>query len=87
MSDPKSYRDAIRGEELGNMLDKVLKKKETCLNCSQRVNSGEKGILCDICQRWYHAKCQELGQDDYRRFMAMNTKQVQWYCKSCFKEV
>ena len=36
-----------------------------CGVCSNAVATNHKAILCDLCNKWIHLKCNHLGKTDY----------------------
>ena len=36
-----------------------------CRNCEQRVTGRSRGIECEVCKRWFHAKCQQVSNTKY----------------------
>lgn len=55
---------------------------EICRRCDQRVNSGQMGLACDACNRWYHADCEKLNKKDYENIRKIGQK-MKWHCKGC----
>ena len=66
-------------------LEKVWENKEVCVMCRKRVNSGECGINCDMCKRWFHPECQKIKKKDYE--MLNRIEKVWWYCNRCSEKV
>lgn len=61
---------------------KVLDK---CGSCSNTVGDKEKAIHCEICELWYHSKCEGVTDDTYR--ILQKDQGVHWYCRACDKGV
>ena len=40
--------------------------KYLCRQCTQPVQINQRGILCDRCELWTHAKCCGVSNEDYR---------------------
>lgn len=58
-------------------------KKDKCGDCSKNVLTSEKAVMCDVCQKWYHTKCQDV-QDNTYNFLTDNTDpNIHWYCTKC----
>jgi hypothetical protein len=51
-----------------------------CGNCFKKVTSD--GVLCEICNVWFHSKCQHISDQLYR---ALDTyhEDVHWFCSGC----
>ena len=57
--------------------------KEECGECGVAVSA--KGVFCEICESWYHPKCQGISEDTYKYLQ--KGQGVHWYCKGCDKGV
>lgn len=55
---------------------------EICLGCQNRVNTGQMGLECGGCNRWYHAKCERVSKKDYDLICRVDDK-VMWHCGKC----
>ena len=44
------------------------------------VRANQKGILCDICNRWHHIKCLNM---DPKLYMALSSSDEEWCCNDC----
>ena len=62
----------------------VAGKGDTCVSCSVVVKIGEKGIQCEICDGWYHAKCENINDEGYKILQLEN---IHWYCNGCNKGI
>ena len=40
----------------------------TCKMCLKIVASNHRGILCDLCNNWAHAKCNKFEKSDFLEF-------------------
>ena len=54
--------------------------KYPCALCSKPVRANQKGILCDICNRWLHIKCLNM---DPKLYMALSSSDEGWCCNDC----
>lgn len=52
--------------------------KESCPRCLIKVESVDKGIQCDVCQRWFHADCIGMASAEYKRYA--NNVSLAWQC-------
>lgn len=71
-----------RGDELMS----VWKSKEICVTCMRRVNSGEKGLTCDICRRWFHKDCENVSKKDYE-ILNKSDVNLKWFCGRCVDKI
>ena len=54
-----------------------------CGKCSLAVSGRDKGVLCEICEVWFHAKCQGISDEAYK--ILQKEQSLHWYCKGCEK--
>ena len=50
----------------------------TCPECNKKDTYRSKGVECECCLNWYHVKCGDISDDDYR-----NISETVWYCRKC----
>ena len=53
--------------------------------CGEPVRSSDHGVLCDRCDHWYHADCQEIPKQAYEALVLY--KVLSWLCPECKKAV
>jgi hypothetical protein len=53
--------------------------KYPCYICIIPVLWSDKGVACDKCDQWYHAKCINMSSQVYHG-LDMSTN---WYCNKC----
>lgn len=59
---------------------------DVCGRCSKMVREKDMAILCDICETWYHAKCEKIPPDVYKFMVEEEAgSQFTWHCISCTK--
>ena len=49
-----------------------------CPECNKKVTYRSKGVECECCLNWYHEKCGDISDDEYR-----NISETVWYCRKC----
>ena len=59
------------------------KYKHPCGVCSGPVKSNQKGIYCDICNSWLHARCIGLSNTEYS---LLQDSPDTWACRRCLCE-
>ena len=64
----KSSKDICNGFVNNNICNRIVLK------------SGQESIECQLCLRWYHARCAGLNEDAHR---AIETHSLVWMCKQC----
>ena len=55
---------------------------EKCGTCKKTV--GKEGVLCEMCECWYHCKCQDILEDTCK---LLNQDKIHFYCGICDKTV
>jgi len=60
-------------------------KAEKCRDCNKVVTDKDAGILCKLCERWFHATCQKISEDAYAFFK--KNESMHWYCEICNRSV
>src|SRR5260221_11689392 len=58
--------------------------QEKCGVCAKAVLGKDHGLQCEICEIWFHAKCQNMTEDTYR---VLNQESIHWFCKGWDKRV
>lgn len=58
-------------------------KEDSCPQCKNAVSEKDMGIQCEICEDWFHAKCQGMDEAEYK--FVNEHKVFHWYCRSCDK--
>lgn len=56
--------------------------REYCQGCRSRVNTGQMGLECGGCRRWFHAKCEKLSKKEYEKICEIDEKVI-WHCGEC----
>ena len=51
-----------------------------CGLCQKGCRSNQRAIQCDQCDRWFHAKCLHMSQEEYSR---LGEPSLTWYCHTC----
>ena len=57
--------------------------KHPCATCSKAVKSNQRGIFCEVCYQWHHAKCISMCLSEYQR---LSLSDEGWCCHRCHKE-
>lgn len=55
---------------------------DACKICKRRVNSGENGLECELCECWFHIKCEKVKKEEYECIQEMG-EGISWYCRGC----
>jgi hypothetical protein len=66
-------------EEAGERKENASGKGGTCL---KSVSDQENRVMCELCDKWFHAKCQNTPDSMYK---ALNqfSKELHWFCSGC----
>ena len=51
-----------------------------CGMCTKSVRKNQRAILCDGCERWFHAKCMSIDIASYNR---LSESDDEWFCDTC----
>ena len=51
--------------------------------CDMVVNDNDNGLQCDSCKSWYHAKCQNVSDNDYEIMDSLPADLLNWFCHNC----
>ena len=57
--------------------------KYPCGICSGPVKSNQRGVQCDVCAYWLHARCIGLSSEEYAELQRSDDP---WCCSKCQKE-
>lgn len=59
--------------------------KFPCVECDRPVAKNQRGIMCDNCDMWSHAKCINMSNEDYDRLSStdVNAPEEHWFCSQC----
>src|SRR5271156_1313686 len=56
-----------------------------CPDCNKVVADRDCGLECEVCELWFHSKCQKVSDDAYQ--CLSNNPTMHWYCSGCNKGV
>jgi len=62
------------------------KKVETCGTCDKAVTNTDCGVLCEMCEVWFHTGCQKVSEELYE-ILRQGQVSVHWFCNSCNRRV
>ena len=51
-----------------------------CGSCDALVDWVDKGVMCDTCQQWFHAGCQQICTVTYDD---LGNSDASWHCAAC----
>lgn len=51
-----------------------------CGGCKKLVGRSEKGIKCEICETWFHCKCEDMDAETYK---LLDQDKIHFYCTVC----
>ena len=60
----------------------VSEETENCPDCKQEVTDDECGLMCELCECWFHSKCQGMSEEAYKY---VSKERVHWFCSACDK--
>ena len=57
---------------------------DVCLECKNVVGDADKGICCELCERWFHIGCVGIPMHVYEFLQcAESSAGLMWNCKCC----
>ena len=68
--------------------DQLIDNSESlCGQCKKLVKNENPAMECEICQQWYHIKCQGITKAEYECIKGGGKKKylskLHWYCQTC----
>ena len=69
----KTLQKPKKGREIKTPDTKVI-----CIDCNRRVTFRGKGVECESCKNWFHAKCQGITDTEYQTM-----QEIVWICSYC----
>ena len=58
-----------------------------CGQCNKLVKEEDPAMKCEICEQWYHIKCQNITKAEYNYIQGRTKKKslnkMHWYCLTC----
>ena len=90
---PPSRRNSVIGSDADTASANVSsahKASSICHDCKKPCLAKDKAVSCNLCNDWFHAKCQGLTDAFYQTLVKDSQSPsgscIQWYCKpSCNK--
>jgi hypothetical protein len=71
-------------------LDRQVENMDECKcgSCLKMVTNQNDGVLCEICETWFHSRCQPIPDpmsvlDPMYKVMSQYRKDLHWFCKGC----
>ena len=58
----KSWEPQLK---LQTSICKTNTQSSTCCNCGHRVTACARAVECEVCNRWFHAKSQQISNTEY----------------------
>lgn len=59
------------------------KQTDICPLCETEVGDDDKGLVCNLCDMWHHAKCEKMSDEVYKFLSDNEVSSVHWYCNKC----
>ncbi len=54
-----------------------------CGRCRKMVVRGDEALMCEICSRWFHIKCEKVTKGQYKNQASKSKSNFHWYCDGC----
>ena len=55
---------------------------QKCGECKNNVTNTEKAVQCELCELWFHCKCEEIQEDTYE---LLKQDKIHFFCGKCEK--
>jgi len=55
-------------------------EKSMCGMCKKNVGKNDKGVMCEMCEVWFHSRCQNVHEETYK---LLNQDRIHFYCEAC----
>ena len=52
--------------------------------CSGEVGDNDDSVQCDLCDKWNHIRCFNIGAEQYKK---LEKDPLLWYCPNCAMEI
>ena len=73
----KSFENLCRNQKKGREI-KTPDTKVICIDCNRSVTFRGKGVECESCKNWFHAKCQGITDTESKTM-----QEIVWICSYC----
>ena len=77
-------RQSKKKEKSGES-NETLEETASCPKCEKDVSGTDEALQCEICQNWYHLKCQNINKKIYKFLSSKDGQDLHWYCSVCDK--
>ncbi len=54
-----------------------------CGRCRKMVVRGDEALMCEICENWFHIKCERVTKPQYKQQVAKGKSNFHWFCDTC----
>lgn len=75
--DPEDRHDETK---VKNKDDKIDESK--CRSCMKTVSENDNAVFCEICNFWFHCRCQKITDEMYAALCQYNSE-LHWFCSNC----
>ena len=85
-SGPDSQQAKQKKEDVANKKDDSDADEEDpspCGRCRKMVIRGDEALTCDICEQWFHIKCERVTKTQYKQQATKGKSNFHWFCDTC----
>ncbi len=84
-SESPSHPDAKNlKEQRGSDTDEEDEEEPSpCGRCRKMVVRGDEALMCEICSRWFHIKCEKITKAQYKNQSSKTKSNFHWFCDGC----
>ena len=67
----------------GSRPGSITQDTAVCGTCNKQVGENENALECDVCDVWFHVKCQKVSIKLYEALREDDDDNIAWYCNNC----
>ncbi len=54
-----------------------------CGRCRKMVVRGDEALMCEVCEQWFHIKCERVTKPQYKQQVSKGKSNFHWFCDTC----
>jgi len=78
----RSSKDTVTENKQNDIKSKHKEDESICGSCMKTLGDRDNGVYCEICELWFHCRCQGVPEAMYNVLSQYNAE-LHWFCKSC----
>jgi len=61
----------------------MSEESQMCPDCESICGENDEAVLCELCNTWFHKKCQKITKALYTIINSKEGSNISWYCNHC----